>query len=75
MRRFAVIAPAVLAALILSAPTSAASGWTKPQRVGDAPYSQPSMVVDGQGAVHLVARGRNGLWYSPTRAATGRGSG
>jgi hypothetical protein len=63
MRRIAFVASALLAVVLLSAPVSAASGWTPPQRVWDSAYSEPSMAVDGRGAVHIAARGWNGLWY------------
>ena len=63
MRRIAVIASALLAVVILSVPTTAASGWSSPERVWDAPYDMPSMAVDTDGAVHIAARGMDGIWY------------
>jgi hypothetical protein len=62
MRRIALIVSAMLA-VVLSVPVSAASGWSPPQQVWDAAYDSPSMVADASGAVHVAARGGNGLWY------------
>lgn len=65
MRRIALTATAVLAitTLAMPGPAVASDGWSTRQRVGEAAYEHPSMVVDDQGAVHIAARGDDGLWY------------
>jgi hypothetical protein len=63
MRKIVVMALAMLATVVVCLPVSAASGWTTPRSLSDAVLSQPSSVVDARGAVHIAARGTNGLWY------------
>jgi hypothetical protein len=63
MRRPLAMFLAIGAALLLSGSSTIAAGWTQPAKVWDGNYSQPSMVADAHGYLHLAVRGDTGIWY------------
>ena len=62
VRAFALSA-ALIAAVVVSAPVAAVTGWTSPLKILDGHYSNVSMAVDTHGTTHVAAQGKAGIWY------------
>jgi hypothetical protein len=63
------LAIATLLALALAMPATAApAAWSSPVEVVTGQFFEVSTAVDSTNAVHIVAAGRNGLWYATNRS-------
>jgi hypothetical protein len=56
--------------LLFAATPAAAEEWGSPQSASTGNLAQPSMILDANGAQHVVARGDTGLWYVTNKSGS-----